>query len=296
MVPPTLADAADLVRRLRRGNRVAQLQALRTLATQAAASPSATQDALAAGAIAAVMQLKSLGSSTAAQEVAAATLFCLSFHAQPGTLPAFVDAGAVPALASWLQSGLSSGNAVLQKSAVSALLNLSEQAGSGAALAASGALAPLVQALTAGGGQAETWAANALQAAAGQGPALRQAVLEAGGVPGLVALLGKPNAAEQTLAAAAQALVPLTIHDGEAQAAVMAAGGIPCLVALLASSSTDVQEHAADALRAVMSRCPPAQTAVAEAGALPHLVRLLCSPAQAVQECAAGALGNAACD
>jgi len=89
-----MSDAATLVRRLRSGSRLAQLQALRSLAGLTASSLGARQEAVAAGAVAVIVPLIRRSSGGAVQSAAAQTLRVLSLEADAATLSAFEEAGA----------------------------------------------------------------------------------------------------------------------------------------------------------------------------------------------------------
>ncbi len=91
-----MSEAAALVRRLRSGSRLAQLQALRSLAALSKSSPEASQDAITAGSVAAIVHLlKGMSGSGAVQEAAAQALCALSQTPNAPTLAAFVEAGAI---------------------------------------------------------------------------------------------------------------------------------------------------------------------------------------------------------
>ena len=298
-------DPAALVRRLRSGSRVTQLQALRSLATLANTSPEHNHVVLASGAVAAILQLRELNSGGAVQDAAAHALRTLSQTLCPTTLATFVGADAIPPLVRLLRSSLSSSVATLQLSAAAALWNLASHDGGAAAVAAAGAVPPLVEVLLARTGQhlaeVDSAAAGALNAVIQAGQELAWDVVRLGGVPALLGLIERRTTAgtarrweEQTIEYTANALASLAEYGGECQAAVVAAGVVPRLAALLSHSCSTVQGACADALRAALLRSAAAKVAFAEARAAPAAVGLLRSPHRDVQQQAAGVLGNAA--
>ena len=301
-----MSDAAALVQRLRSGSRLAQLQALRSLVDLANSSSAARQQALVAGSVAAIVQLKGLSGGCAVQEAAGEALRALSQTPNGATLPAFVEAGAIHTVVSMLERSLDSGSATVQESTAATLWHLAGCGGGAAAVAACGAIPLLVQLLLAGRGQpisqADSAAAGAMfHFVEFKSDQLGQDIIEQGSVPALLALIerrkhaGAGKAAEnRALWSAAATLGFLAEHNAECQAAVVAAGGVHSLASLLRSSCAEVQFSAADALRVLLHCSMAAQAAFAEAHAAPAAVRLLSSPSREAQRHAAGVLGNAA--
>ncbi len=306
-----MSDAAALVRQPRSGSRVAQLQALLSLTDLARSSPEARQQAVAAGGVAAVLQLSGLSSGGVLQEAAAQTLRALSLQASPGVLAAFVEARAVSTLVSMLQGSMGSGREAVQMGATAALWQLALCNGGAAAVAAAGAIGPFVQLLLARRGQplslADMAAAGALlevAAVAGEQLQLQLAmdVIEQGGLPALLAVIERRSPAcaaggfeEGALTFAASATGWLACHGGNCQAAVVAAGSVHSLASLLSHGSSAVQRAATDALRIALRRSPAAAAAFAEAQGAPAAVQLLHSSDLEVREHVTEALCSAAC-
>ncbi len=151
-----------------------------------------------------------------------------------------------------LQGSLDSGNAGLQLPASVALFRLMACDGGAAAVAAGGAIPPLVQLLLARRGQP---IAEADRAAVGALLTIAQevaeqhasAAIQQSGAPALLALIERRSTAsaagqmeEQALLFAAAALRHLAGHDAECQAAVVAAGGVRGLASLLSQGSTEL--------------------------------------------------------
>ena len=304
-------DAAALVRRVRSSSRLVQLQAPKALGDLASSSHTACQDAIAAGAVAAIVQLGGLGSGGSLQEGAARALRMLSEGEESAVLAAFSDVGAIGTLVTMLQSGMSSGSTTIQLSAAAALRNLAACDGGAVEVAAAGAIQPLVELLLARQGQpldeVDAAAAGALWGFAAQGKQLGLEVAQHGGVPTLLWLLERRSMfsvygtseliADTTLMGAAATLACVAAFDEESQAAAVAAGGVQRLAALLSHPDADVQYATADALRALLTKgSQAAKAAFAEAQAAPAAIRLLGSPSERVQTHAAGVLGNATGD
>ena len=123
------------------------------------------------------------------------------------------------------------------------------------------------------------------------------AIIEAGAIPPLVALLsGRPAFAAADSAKAAGALSNLAEHAA-GKAAVISAGAIPPLVALLGGEpESAAAERAAGALRK-LAGCRLGRAAIIHAGAIPPLVALLRGrPESEAAASAAAALCNLASD
>jgi len=148
----SISDIPARVRQLRSSSRLKQMQALRSLAGLAITGPAARQQAIVASGVAAIVQPGGLSSGGAVQEAAAQALHGLTLPSEAPTLAVFVEAGAVPVLASMLQRSLDSSNAPVAYLAVAALWHLAADDG-GAAVAAGGAIPPVVQLLLARRGQ-----------------------------------------------------------------------------------------------------------------------------------------------
>ena len=303
-----MSDAAALVRQLRSCSRLAQLQALRSIADLAVQIPDARPDAIAAGSVAAIMQLSGLSGGGAVQEAAAHALCALSLPAEAPTLAAFADAGAIPLLVSMLQHSLDSGDAAVQESAADALWHLAALDGGPATVEAAGAIPPLVALLLARRGQpilkTDSAAAGAL-GAIGQTGNLQLAleIVRHGSVPALATVIERRTLAgpveffeERALVRAATALGALADFEEDCQEPVVAAGSVRPLASLLSHGSFDVQLAAAGALRAVLAGCKTAVAEFTEAQAVPIAAGVLHSTSQPMQRDATGMLSNAAAD
>ena len=118
------------------------------------------------------------------------------------------------------------------------------------------------------------------------------AIVEAGGIAALVALVDNGDARAKV--AAAKALASLA-RDDVICAAIADAGGIPPLVALLANGAADGQEQAARAL-GNLAYNNANKVAIADAGGIQAFVALVTNGAAGAQEHAAAALRNLAYD
>ena len=117
--------------------------------------------------------------------------------------------------------------------------------------------------------------------------AVRSALVEAGAVPALVALLS--SSSERVLACTTLVLSDLAIAP-ESQASIVQAGAVPHLVKLLGSEADDVQLFAAACLGGLAYDCPSNKTAIAAASALEALKPLLSSDLSCIQASASSAV------
>eukprot|EP00887_Chlorella_sp_A99_P005950 scaffold29.g5950.t1 len=147
---------------------------------------------------------------------------------------------------------------------------------------------PLVSLLVAATEDVRVAAALALCDIAYGIPANQRAIAAAGGIPPLVRLLGKTNAAIQWQAA--ETLVVLARHR-ISRAAIAAAGGILPLVRLLSAPSGPTRVAAAAVLAGLSHDSPGTHKAIAAAGAIPPLVRMVHYTSGEGQRAATAVLG-----
>ncbi len=228
----------------------------------------------------------------ALQEVAARALASLaSADGDPTNAAAIMRA---PGGAARLVSLLRSGAPGVAQAAAHALAVLGMNEGMDTAVAAAGAVAPLVELLNSAVPETQKEAAGALWGLSAGSEAVRAAVAaaECRGV-GTVELLSRVVQCESagTQVQACGALSCL-LSDDACQAMLLAAGGIPVVVELLGSPDVDVVENAVGALRNLASGSDGIKNAVLAAGAVPRLAAALRSHSEVVQELAAGALGS----
>ena len=177
-----------------------------------------------------------------------------------------------------------------KKEAVCALANLAlRNDQNNAAIAAAGAIPPLVALVTSRSDASKLEAARALRNLA-RNDQNTAAIAAAGGIPPLVALV--TSGSDSAKLEAAGALRNLAGND-QNQAAIAAAGGIPPLVALVTSGSDAAKEKAAGALGNLAAN-DQNEAAIAGAGAIPPLVGLVTSGSDASKLEAARALRNLA--
>jgi hypothetical protein len=181
---------------------------------------------------------------------------------------------------------------------------------------AAGALEPLVRLLEVP--SAQLTAANALGNLCANNTYIQKAILFAGAVPLLLAMLGLQQQPEVQLCAAA-AIGNLAANNAGVRSELAAAGAAELLVAVLASSGSssssddvtnssssssessrlllDAKEWAAYGLSHVCKGLPDVQSAAAEAGAVVPLLQLLAPDSSpAAQQTACCALANLAAD
>jgi hypothetical protein len=126
----------------------------------------------------------------------------------------------------------------------------------------------------AAGGYVAMRAATALKHAAMQ-PGNAGAIVAAGGLPPLVALL-HPNTAAQLQDEAAAVLRAICLGNGGHRAAVCDAGAVPPLILLLASSAAETQEQAAGLLGSLAMQAAVADAIARDKGVGP-LLDVCCS-------------------
>lgn len=174
-----------------------------------------------------------------------------------------------------LVRSLNSGSRVAQLQAVNQLGELAAgSAAQCAAIAAAGAVPPLVQLIGGSSNTAvQTPAAQLLQLVVEKGRLSRDAIMAAGGMAPLVALLeqGRPLAR----GTAACALSWLARQDEQCSSDIVAAGAVGPLVQLLQCNNTVAQAQAASALQHIAACSEQLSRAIWEAGAVPLLVRLI---------------------
>ena len=150
---------------------------------------------------------------------------------------------------------LRSGDTGGHEQAAEALRWLADKGGVNcAAIAAAGAIEPLVALLTKGASRGKQLAAEILSSLTanyarntGNHVACRIAIAEAGGIEALVALVSSGTAGGQAMAA--EALRNLTYNNAANQVAIIAAGGVEALTALL--ERPDCKRYASSALEHV---------------------------------------------
>ena len=230
-----------LVRLLAQRGPVAEFTAA-LLGFTAASSPEHAASILAAGAIPALVPLLSNGTGRET-EAAATALSILICRCRIEASAAIVAAGGLTAVVQTLGSHI----AGLQNNAAQMLRGMAFS--HGAAVAAAGAIPPLVAILRSSGSSASlrSEAAWAIAKLAFEADADTSAALVAGGaVPPFVAMLS--SGAEEAQHAAAAMLCNLCCNGDPSCAAVVAAGAVPVLAACLSSPNETVVWNAAAAL------------------------------------------------
>ena len=253
----------------------------------------ATQSAIAeAGAIAPLVALLDGLEGGEAQQEAAGALFALADHERNRL--AITEADGI----GWLVSLLGSENPSSRQHAEGALVRLSIENANRVLI-----IKKLVDMLQDTGNAAQEQAAAALANLARESEDNRKSIVEANGIPPLLALLdtASAKAKENSVGAIKQ----LCRKSKENQLQIAKAGGIPKLVGVLLSFSTQSQKAAeisavqlctlaAEAIKEMAKGNRKNQDAIAEAGAIQPLVSLLASQAPQMQASAAGALANIA--
>jgi hypothetical protein len=192
-----------------------------------------------------------------------------------GDADAVVAAGEViPLLVQLLRPG---SPADMQHNAALSVENLCRQASAPfhvlAALADAGAIHPLVQLLTTGSDDVQSFAVCSLSVLCVKGGVdILKAVSAAGAIAPLVQLLW-PAYPDHVHGCAAYALMMLGANDNNNTATMDAAGAIAPLVQLLGSVSPAVAQNAAGTL--MMLAQTDSVSKIAAAGAIPPLVRLI---------------------
>lgn len=256
-----------------------------------------------------------LQSSSLAVQDSAMSVLCMLADGRSDVQQAAVAAGAVPAILRVLArsgGGRQEEAHVLDVSATSLLgLLASSSLEAQQAIAAAGGIPAMVQRLGSSQGRLRgaasiLWRARQAAAATSLGylgsrnSSNQAAIVQAGGIPALVALL--PSSCDSLASAAAQALWQLA-GCLAVQQAIHAAGGTPLLVRLLGGTrGGEAQEAAAAALANMMCASPAEEPGLgvaaevaagaAAAGAFPALVQLLGSGSAGVQQAAAEAVWN----
>ncbi len=304
------ADVPALVRRMRSGSRVGQLQAANQLyelfvlsAAEHLVPGAAEQHAFAAagGIEAAVWQLRS---GAPAVRPAALKLLGGACFGNAQCADAVVSAGGIAAMLSSLQPGSSAAAdspVVVQAArALGCALKASPTAAQAAADA--GAIDVLTQLLTASLQQApnfECWEGLciALAALAQLGEQHAADIAARGAIQALVRLLAACSLqltardwSGPALSALTSAIGELCIGSPERVAALVHAAVVPALVRCLSSQAVVAQRNAALLLHHALLACPSARAAIIAAGGDSQLQILLSSSYDGARQCAAGAL------
>lgn len=201
--------------------------------------------------------------------------------------PAIVDAGAVSVLLPFL-----SADDTTAMRAATVLRELATEPAGARTVAETGAVAPLVALLGAGDIVRDRIVTAALwhvASVSGYGVF----VVDAGGVPHLIAMLSSEDETLQEVVAGT--LLNLARDDESVKALLVTAGAIPPLVHLLSSAAELVRCASVSALYS-FSAVPESRGAIVDAGGVKPLVELLSDRVVAVQEEAAWILHNMAFD
>ena len=253
--------------------------------------PSLAEQVAEAGAIAPLVKLLSGSKSTEAQAEAAGALWALADHAINRL--AITENGGIGPLVALL--GCEDPSA--RKHAEGALVRLSIEISNRSLI-----IKQLVSMLYDSGTGAQEQAAAALANLARDSTDNRTSIVDAGGIPPLLALMRSSSneAKEKTL----QAITQLAHNSAPNQLAIAAAGGIPLLVQVLTTSANNSKEVSAMQLCALaacavwrMTEANPAnQEAMFKAGVIVPLVSVLASPVPEMQSNAAAAIASLARD
>ena len=253
--------------------------------------PSLAEQVADAGAIAPLVKLLSGSKSTEAQAEAAGALWALADHAINRL--AITENGGIGPLVALL--GCEDPSA--RKHAEGALVRLSIEISNRSLI-----IKQLVSMLYDSGTGAQEQAAAALANLARDSTDNRTSIVDAGGIPPLLALMRSSSneAKEKTL----QAITQLAHNSASNQLAIAAAGGIPLLVQVLTTSANNSKEVSAMQLCALaacavwrMTEANPAnQEAMFKAGVIVPLVSVLASPLPEMQSNAAAAIASLARD
>ena len=254
---------------------------------------SETQNAICdAGAIKPLVQLLDGKESAEAQEEAAGALFALSDHERSREEITRCDG------IGWLVMLLGCNNPNAREHAEGALVRLSIENANRVLI-----INKLVVMLQDSVAAAQEQAAAALANLARESEDNRKSIVEANGIPPLLALLDASSSKAKENAVGA--ITQLCRKSRDNQISIAKVGGIPKLVGVLlgfsASSIKDMSitqlcTLAASAVKEMAKGNRRNQDAIAEAGAITPLVSMLGSPSPPMQANAAGALANLARD
>ena len=283
-----------LVALCREGNTLnARTQAARCLWRCAVNNTSVQLEVLKAGAPIALCSLLTAAEVAVddpASEAAAAAVWALAGHSTAAK--ALFDAGAVGLLTSLLKADDPAGNGAAK--AAWALRNMAQDPDVRVAIAAGGAIPPLIVVILRGSPEGKEGAARALRAlcaAPGDAAARVEAALH-GAVSAVAGLLSTPTSNAKLREAAAATIAALGCRD-VLQVALAEAGVVPHLVSLLQRGTADGKDAAVSALCALSWHADVA-VLIDRAGALPAITKWLlsrkASPAGAAA--CAGALDN----
>ena len=258
-----------LVHCLTVGSANAQGAAASALHSVARAKPEHQQTIVDGGGVAPLVKLLKTGSAKVQEEVAAALA---ALDAETRFQAGILKAGAIAPLVAMLKGG----SAAAQASAAQALANaaLSDPESGQRAIVKAGAV-PLLLALLVSG-KASLAAACALAKLAMRNAANQAAIMSAGGIAPLLALLNGGNNGAHVQAAAA--LAELARDNLQTQAAIAKAGGIGPLLALLSSTKSQSQAQAMNALAQLARHNRDNQDAIARQRGVRTLVSLLDAP------------------
>ena len=251
----------------------------------------ATQSAIAeAGAIAPLVALLDGKEGPEAQEEAAGALFALADHERNRL--GITEADGI----GWLVMLLGSDNPRSREHAEGALVRLSIESTNRVQI-----IKKLVDMLQDSGNSAQEQSAAALANLARESEDNRKSIVDANGIPPLLALLESSSAKAKENSVGA--LKQLCRKSKENQSQIAKAGGIPKLVGVLLGFSGATMKDtsivqlctlAAEAIKEMAKGNRKNQDAIADSGAIAPLVAMLGSPSAQMQANAAGALANLA--
>lgn len=279
-----------MVRRLRRGSRVAQLHTARQLVHSLDCQPpkQAEQQAafLAAGGLPAGLQLLQQ-SGMPAVRVQVTWMLSLAVKYNTEACRALIAAGGAAVLTRQLQDSIASGNDYLvgRTCAALAMAATSKCPEVANAIAAAGAVPLVVSRFQHCGISGKTPPCSAVMVGilAKGGPSCSAAAAASGAVEALVQLLRRSNCSDVQQDAMLSLGTLADLSAGSAEAAA-AAGAIPVVVQLLGSIKAGTQQRAAELLGTWALVAPHIKPAIAEAGGLAALERLLPSSSGKVEE------------